>query len=205
MDAYKAKYADALPSCNFGFSQAGKTTLITALFAYLFRRGVKGASIVPRGDETIQRINANMEQLELGRPVLPTRDQDVFAYRADIFAKSILFDRRYKLEIGDFPGEDTVAFSERYGDWLHQTEYFAWATAADAFIFVLDTGCILVDVSGEYAARQKRAFRAALQTLQEHYVDGPTDLRRRPLMLVFAKADLLLEKGRSVNIAVCSR
>jgi GTPase SAR1 family protein len=175
-----------------GFPRTGKTTLITALFAYLFREGVRGASIVPRGDETIQRINADMEQLELGRPIGPTTDQDVFAYRAEVRVPSVLTSRRYKLEIGDFPGESTVTFTEQYGDWLHRTKYFEWAISADAFMFVLDTGSILSDQTGEYVARQKRAFRAAWQRLQEHYLEGSADLAKRPLILVFSKADFLL-------------
>ena len=183
-----------------GFPKSGKTTLITAVFAYLFRRGVRGASIVPRGEETIQRISDNMEKLELGRPIGPTTDQDVFAYRAEVSISGLIFTARYKLEIGDFPGENTVDFAETYGDWLHRTKYFEWAVGADAFVFVLDTGAILLDESGEYVARQKRAFRAAWQRLQEHYLDGPADLSRRPLILVFTKADSLVFGGTAEEL-----
>jgi hypothetical protein len=175
-----------------GFPQTGKTTLITAVFAYFFRHGVKGASIVPRGDETIRRINANMELLELGRPIGPTTDQDVFAYRAEVDLKSAMFPRRYKLEIGDFPGESTVEFSEEYQDWLHLTRYFEWAVSADAFLFVVDVGAVLLDEDGEYVARQKRALRAAWQRLQESHLEGSSDVSLKPLVLVFTKADVLL-------------
>jgi GTPase SAR1 family protein len=176
-----------------GFPKSGKTTLITAVFAYLFRKGIRGASIVPRGEETIKRINQNMEQLELGRPIGPTKDQDVFAYRAEIKTGSNLFRRHYKLEIGDFPGEDTLEFAESSGEWLHESRYFEWAISSDAFIFVVDVGAVLLDKNGEYVARQKRALRAAWQRLQEHHLDSKRDIARMPLIFVFTKADLLLE------------
>jgi len=44
-----------------GFPRSGKTTMITALFAYMFRRGINGTPVLPRGEETINRINANLE------------------------------------------------------------------------------------------------------------------------------------------------
>ncbi len=175
-----------------GFPQSGKTTLITAVFDYLFRFGAKGGSIVPRGDETIRRINDNLRSLELQRPVKPTTDQEVFAYRAEVVARRSRFQNRYKLEIGDFPGEDTVAFAEQYGEWLHDTPYFQWAMTADAFVFVVDVSSLLLDISGEQVAREKSAFRAAWQRLREHHLDGGSDLAEKPLLLVFTKADLLL-------------
>jgi hypothetical protein len=177
-----------------GFPQAGKTTLITAIFEYLFRRGAKGGLVIPRGDETIKRINDNLRQLELRQPIKPTTDQDVFAFRAEVVARPGRFGRRYKLEVGDFPGEDSVAFTERFGDWLHDSPYFQWASSADAFVFLINVGDVLIDQSGEYVARQKSAFRAAWQRLQEHHLDGKTNLSAKPLLLVFSKADLLLWK-----------
>lgn len=183
-----------------GFPQCGKSTLITAVFAYLFRHGVRGASILPRGDETIKRINANMEQLELGKPLAPTRDQDVFAYRAEVVVKSILSERRYKLEIGDFPGENTVSFVEEHGDWLHLTRYFEWAISADAFLLAIDVGAVLQDESGEYVARQKKSFRAAWQRLQEYHLEGASDVTRKPLVLLFTKTDLLFKSIEAASI-----
>jgi GTPase SAR1 family protein len=183
-----------------GFPRSGKTTLITAVFAYLFRNGVRGASIVPRGEETIRRINSNMEQLDLGRPIGPTKDQDVFAYRAEIRIRSSFFLRHYKLEIGDFPGENTLDFTEKYGEWLHDTSYFEWAISSDAFLFVVDVGSILLDHSGEYVARQKRALRAAWQRLEEHHLDSKSDFSNKPLILVFTKADLLLKSVEQDSI-----
>jgi GTPase SAR1 family protein len=189
-----------------GFPQTGKTTLITSLFDYMFRHGARGRSIVPRGDETIRRINENLEQLELGRPIRPTSDQDVFAFRAEVDPPDDVFGRRYKLEIGDFPGEDTVVFTEQYGAWLHDTPYFQWAVSADAFVFVADGSSVVEGADAQYIARQKSVLRAAWQRLREHHLDGGANLRQKTLLLVFTKADLLLnvqlaeQRGRVVEV-----
>ena len=183
-----------------GFPQSGKTTLITAVFDFLFRYGAQGGSIVPRGDDTIRRLNDNLRCLELKRPVRPTTDQDLFAYRAEVETRPGFFQRRYKLEIGDFPGEDTVAFAEQYGEWLHDTPYFQWAMAADAFVLVVDVSSILLDPSGEQVAREKSAFRAAWQRLREHHLDGKSNLSEKPLLLVFTKSDLLLMPQSSPDL-----
>jgi hypothetical protein len=174
-----------------GFPKTGKTTLITAVFAYLFKGDFHGLSIVPRGDETIKRINKNIEQLELGRSIAPTMDQDVFAYRAEVVLPSLVGHRRYKLEIGDFPGEHSIQLAEQYGDWFHDTPYFQWAIDSDAFLFVIDVAATVADDTGEYVARQKRAFRAAWQRLEERHLDRRHDLAASPLILVFTKADAL--------------
>lgn len=182
-----------------GFPRSGKTSLIVAIFEYYFRRGALGKIIAPRGEETIRRINENINRLELRKEISPTKDQDVFAYRADIYSEKSIFSRRYKLEIGDYPGEDTVAFAEDYGDWLHQTPYFKWATSADAFIFVVDAEIFFCDDPKQEAARQKSAFRAAWQRLREHHLDGRNDLESKTLVLVFTKIDLFIMRERNPN------
>jgi hypothetical protein len=141
-----------------------------------------------------------MEELDLGRPIGPTKDQDVFAYRAEIKIRSSFFLRHYKLEIGDFPGENTLDFTEQYGEWLHDTRYFEWAISSDAFLFVVDVGSVLLDETGEYVARQKRALRAAWQRLEEHHLDSNSDISDKPLILVFTKADLLLNHAGPYSI-----
>ena len=173
-----------------GFPQAGKTSLITALFAYLFRNGIRGASIVARGEETITRINAHIADMESGVGVAPTRDQDLFAYRAEAQFRSVIafLSTRYKLEIGDFPGEQTQAFVESENPWLHNTNYFQWAMGADAFIFVVDSEKAIAN-RDNYVAKQKSAFRAAWQRIQEHHIDGSIRLSRKPVILVYSKAD----------------
>lgn len=177
-----------------GFPQAGKTSLIVALFAFYFRRGIRGASILPRGEETIRRVNTHIAEMESGRGVSPTRDQDLFAFRAEVHRSSPLpfLKRRYKLEIGDFPGEQSEDFINSPQPWLHNTNYFEWAMGADAYLFVLDAPKAMSEES-EYVATQKSAFRAAWQRIQEHHIDGARSLRGKTAILVYTKADVLVD------------
>jgi GTPase SAR1 family protein len=177
-----------------GFPRSGKTTLITAMFGELFANKILGYRVFPRGQSTIERINSDLENLELGRNLGPTTDQDLFAYRADVVRDQFLISRIYKVEVGDFPGEDSIAFAEAFGDWFHQTPYFRWAMAADAFIFVVDLKQVLDPVSSrEYVARVSKAIRAAWQRLQENHIQGEKALFAKPVALVFTKADLFGE------------
>jgi hypothetical protein len=175
-----------------GFPRSGKTTLITAMFGELFANKILGYSVFPRGQSTIERVNSDLERLELGRSLEPTTDQDLFAYRADVVRKEFLLPRTYKVEVGDFPGEDSIAFTEAFGDWFHQTPYFRWAMEADAFIFVVDLERVVDSSSSrEYVARISKAIRAAWQRLQENHIQGERPLFTKPVSLVFMKADLL--------------
>jgi hypothetical protein len=147
--------------------------------------------IIPRGGETIERINSQLEKIEIGQSLGPTTDQDLFAYRADIKIKSFPFMKNYKVQVGDFPGENSEKFVENYGDWLHKTPYFKWAMEADAFIFVIDLAKVLTDKNGEYVAKIKKSFRAAWQHLYEYHVEGKKYIRNKAISIVFSKADLL--------------
>lgn len=174
-----------------GFPRSGKTSLITAMFGELFAGRYLRYQVFPRGETTIERINRDLELLELGKSLGPTTDQDLFAYRADVVGGAVVFPAVYKVEIGDFPGEDSAEFAERFSDWFHQTPYFKWVMAADAFIFVVDLGCVIDnDSTHEYVARLSRAVRAAWQRLQENHLQGERSLSWKPVALVFMKADL---------------
>ncbi|EDN68723.1 hypothetical protein BGP_3004 [Beggiatoa sp. PS] len=173
-----------------GFPKSGKTTLITTLFGELFTNRVLNISTIPRGLATIERINADLAKLELGEAIGPTTDQDLFAYRTDMIRGKI-FKQRYKVEIGDFPGEDSQKFTEQFGDWFHETPYFKWAMEADAFIFIIDVAELLNENSAkQYVARITQSIRAAWQRLGEYHLEGNKNLRQKPVLLVFTKSDL---------------
>lgn len=174
-----------------GFPRSGKTSLITSIFGELFARRVLGYDVFPRGESTIERVNDDLAKLELGESLGPTTDQDLFAYRADVVRRKVFFSSTYKVEIGDFPGEDSAAFAGNFGAWFHQTPYFKWVMEADAFIFVIDVANILdPDLSREYSARVSKAIRAAWQRIQENHLQGERALFSKPVALVFMKADL---------------
>lgn len=67
-----------------GYPRSGKTFLITAIFGELFSERLSELKTIPRGKETIERINRDLENLEIGRSLGPTTDQDRFAYRTDV-------------------------------------------------------------------------------------------------------------------------
>lgn len=175
-----------------GFPKSGKTTLITSLFAEIFSRRIPSISITPRGEETINRINDDIARLESGEKLGATTDQDIFAYRAEMITGGNIFSRRYKIEIGDFPGEDSEELSSKNIQWLHDLPYFKWVLNADAFIFVIDSEKVINNKNSKvYRSQLISSFRAAWHKLKDHHYDGVSELRRKPIVLVFTKSDLL--------------
>ncbi len=176
-----------------GFPRSGKTVLITSIFAQIFSDKFLSKRVILRTKATIERVNRDLEQLDLGKALGPTSDQDLFAYRADIKRGGFPLQRTYKVNIGDFPGEDTEEFTEQEQKWLHENAYFRWVMEADSFIFIIDLAHVLADKSpNEYRANMVKAIRAAWQHLVEYHVEGKKDLRKKPVLLVFTKSDLLI-------------
>lgn len=174
-----------------GFPRSGKTTLITSMFGELFAKEFLGISVLTRGEETRKRVFDDLRRLEVGEALGPTIDQDLFAYRVDLIRGNWLFRRRYKLEIGDFPGEDSEEFTEKYGNWLHDTPYFKWAVEADAFIFVVDLAHYLnPSEARNYVASTTRSMQAAWHRLLEYHIEGKRNLKHKPVVVAFTKADL---------------
>jgi hypothetical protein len=182
-----------------GFPQSGKTCLITSMFGELFANRIAGVMTVPRGKETIERINRDIAKLEIGQSLGPTTDQDLFAYRAEIVLRDFPFKKRYKVEIGDFPGEHSKKFTEQLGEWFHESNYFKWAMEADAFIFVVDLAHVLCPQErDEYIAGMKKAIRAAWHHLLEYHLAGKKNIRRKRMVLAFTKADLLVTSEQEI-------
>ncbi len=151
-----------------------------------------GRKVTPKGKSTIERINSNLEKLERREALGPTTDE-LFAYRVDITTgSSFLFGHTYRVEFGDFPGEQSEKLAEETEEWFHNTAYFKWVIEANAFIFIIDLAWYFKDKT-EYVARVSAAIRAARQCLLENHEDRKTDLRHKPVVLVFTKADLFAE------------
>ncbi|CAN2041653.1 GTPase domain-containing protein [Candidatus Magnetomoraceae bacterium gMMP-15] len=176
-----------------GFPKSGKTTLITRMFGEFFARNIQGINIVPKGTKTIERINDNLEKLEIGKKLGPTADQDLFAYRANVNLSGILpfFSRTYKIEFGDFQGEQSEKFTGKDEEWLHKTEFFKWVMESDAVIFIVDLACYLSnpDESRIYVSKISKAFRAAWQHILEYH-ENKGDAKKIPIVLAFTKADI---------------
>lgn len=175
-----------------GFPKSGKTTLIVSLFGEVFAGKIQNITLTPKGSSTIERVNKSLSLLESGQAVGPTSSQDRFAFRADLTLAKKIFRQAYKIEFGDFPGENSFEYTQKYGEWLHTTEFFKWVVDSDAMVFVIDIGNYLNSYPrSNYVAQISAALRAALQ----NYLDANSSrikiVRKHPVVLIFNKADLL--------------
>lgn len=184
-----------------GFPRAGKTSLICAIVDYIRKAESKGGRAVIRSEETERRLTANIKSILDGDGPLPTTDNEVFAYRVDVRVPLTVFGLSvpglnfwYKIEIGDFPGDDTVKFAEEFGDTLHATPYFGWALDSNAYIFAIDCGKSFGENSGDYISRQSSAFTEAWSRIRLYHFDNKLPMKRAPLVVVFTKADAGLKE-----------
>jgi len=181
-----------------GFPQSGKTTLIVSLFGELLTYRVFGIDAQLRGTKTIERVNEFLALLKQGKALPPTKDQDKFAYTANIYSAILRigktwwsFGRRYKVEIGDFPGENTKDYVTKYGKWLHTTDFFKWTMEAEAIVFVIDLGKYVNPADQrKYIADMTSAIRAAWQHIVEYDDARREDPKKRTIILVFTKVDV---------------
>lgn len=189
----RSRYPIAHNVAIIGFPKSGKTTLITATFGEIFARRIRGINAELRGSSTIERVNTDLSIIESGKSLGPTTDQDLFAYRTNVYIPSFPLSRLYKVEFGDFPGNDSEEYSSEYGDWFHKTPFFKWVAEADALVFTVDIGMYLKNIGtiNHYVVKVSSAIRAAWQHYLEFKVDGTRSARRTPLVLVFTKSDLL--------------
>jgi GTPase SAR1 family protein len=186
-----------------GFPQSGKTTLIAALFGETFAQRIKDVKMTPRGNLTIERINEILRKIEAGQAFGPTKDQDKFSFRADVVIPSFPFNRAFKVEFGDFPGEDSGEYMMKYGEWLHNTEFFKWVNTSDSLVFVIDLGHYIPFAERkEFVSSMSSAIRAAWQ----HFLDANehNPIRDHPVVLAFTKTDLcdVIEDSERLGIAV---
>ena len=178
-----------------GFPRSGKTTLITVMFGEIFSRRAIDLNAALSGTSTIERVNEDLAKLEKGIALGPTTDQDLFAYRttATTYGESSVFRQTYNIEIGDFPGEDTVSYVDVYGPWLHTTPFFKWMATADAWIFVIDLAQYWLEKGqgqSAYVPDTAKGIRAAWQLLLEVPDVKEKIARGAPISIVFTKTDV---------------
>jgi GTPase SAR1 family protein len=177
-----------------GFPRSGKTTLLMSLFDHILSKKIEFNNIKIEGSETIERVNHFISLINIRKQIPPTQDQEIFAYRTSIKRQTILGSRIIKIEFGDFPGEQSKEFSEKYNNWFHRTPYFKWVKDADAYIFIVDFGDYLInkeeDNLGFFVSTTTASMRAAWQHLIEYNYENKFDLKRNPIILLFSKLDL---------------
>jgi len=101
-----------------------------------------------------------------------------------------LFPRQFKVEIGDYAGEQMSELGPSIPTWLHTSEYFKYVVQSDAVIITLDTDK-LMHSDGATRESIQNTYIAAFQVLAEQ--KGATESRRLrcPVALVFLKVDVL--------------
>ena len=188
----RSNYAVAI----IGFPKSGKTTILMTLFDQIWSQRIdKFQARLLSGSGTIERVAEGINRIRKFQQIPPTEDQDVYAYRTIITKGRGFFQRQFRVEFGDFPGEQSVEFAKKYNNWFHRTPYFQWVKEANAFIFVIDLSRYLSELSinaQEYLQDTTTSFQAAWQ----HLLNANPDLKRftksYPILLIFNKSDLIL-------------
>lgn len=191
-----------------GFPRTGKTTLLITLYDQILSKRIDFYKIKIVGSETIERVNQYISYLKSGKQIPSTTDQDVYAYRTTIETKSFFSKSLVQVEFGDFPGEQSVQFAEKYENWFHRTPYFRWVKDANAYIYVIDCGEYLIkktsnDIDNfrirettndfrKYKAETMSSMRTSWQHLLEYNFDIKLNIANNPLILIFTKSDTLM-------------
>jgi GTPase SAR1 family protein len=176
-----------------GFPQSGKTTLITSLFWEIFNKKNSYMTFIPRGKETIEKINEDISKINMGKTLGPTNAQDIFNYRVNIEIGKSFYRKSYKFEIGDFPGDNSYEYYKKFGPWLHNTPFFRWVMESDVFVFIIDCAKIIIK-NEDNKAEITKAIRAGWQHILDYHFESRRKLQSRKVLLVFTKADLLIAK-----------
>ena len=179
-----------------GFHGSGKTTLITALFREILEGKIKSVQATLSTRSTTERVMQGIAKLDEGKPLGPTEDQDMFAYRTKIVLGSLL-KKTYDVAIGDFPGRMSEQLAHDAVEPFLHPDFEGWCREADAFIFVIDvTPCFMKyesnkGINREYVIKMTAATRTAWQNLLNMHSAGAKRLKSYPAVLTFTKSDLI--------------
>ncbi|MGD0499306.1 MAG: hypothetical protein ABSC23_12815 [Bryobacteraceae bacterium] len=173
-----------------GYPYTGKTVYLTTLFDLLQRASAPGIRFSPYGRETIEQVADNLMALYSGKWLPPTPAGTVFFYRANATIGVGFGRSRYKVEIGDYAGEQIGELNPVDVRWLHKSDYFKYVIQSDGIMLMVDSSML---ASGDPARIEEaqNGFIAAFQILAEE--KGAVDNRRlrAPVALMFMKTDLL--------------
>jgi len=173
-----------------GYPNTGKTVYLTTLFDLLQRASGPGIRFSPYGRETIEAVSNNLMALYTGNWLPRTPAGTVFFYRANATIGTGLFRSRYKVEIGDYAGEQIGELNPADERWLHKSDYFKYVIQSDGVMLMVDSE-VLVSADDAKVEEMQNGFIAAFQILAEE--KGAVDNRRlrAPVALMFMKSDVM--------------
>lgn len=175
-----------------GFPRSGKTVYLTMLFDELQRGHEARLRFKPYGEESSERVEQNLSTLKSGKWLPPTEPGTVFFYRAIAEMPRFLFKKMFKLEVGDFAGQQFREFDPESEEWLHKTSYFRYVVHSDAVIFAIDADVVLNKPSE--CEQMQSAFITALNILIENKSVSARQMKLEvPLAVVIMKWDLVSE------------
>lgn len=179
-----------------GSRGSGKTMLIHALFREILEGRIRKVEATLSTRSTTERVMKGIALLDEGKPLGPTKDQDMFAYRTKIVLGSLL-NKIYDVEFGDFPGHMSEELADDAVEPFLDPQFARWVNEADAFIFVVDVAPCFMGcesnprISREYVVRMTAAIRTAWQNVLNEHTAGAKRLKSYPVALTFTKSDLV--------------
>ncbi|MBI3788421.1 MAG: GTPase domain-containing protein [Ignavibacteriales bacterium] len=198
-----------------GLPGSGKTTLIIALFREILAGRIKKVLATLSTRTTNERVMKSIALLDSLKPLGPTQDQDMFAYRTNIVLGSF-FRKTYKVEFADFPGEESSKLEDPSQESGNGTvvavepflnpEFARWVNEADAFVFVVDVARCFIGyehekgISKDYTGATTEGIRTAWQNIVNEHTAGSKRVRSIPVVLVYAKSDLINHVSENGNV-----
>ena len=97
-----------------GYPKSGKSIFITSFIDYLIHKKISGYKTIKIENETAKRLKKDIKCLNSHIPFDQTGTESVFPYIVDISKGKPPLKKYFKVQLGDFSGDDSAQFSEGY-------------------------------------------------------------------------------------------
>jgi GTPase SAR1 family protein len=175
-----------------GYPRSGKSIFITSFIKHLMHEEIAGCKPIKLENETAKRLKDNIKHLNSRTPLEQTKEESIFPYIVDISKGRLTLKKYFKLQFGDFSGDNSAQFNDGYRQWFHKTPSFVWVMQAHAFIFVVDLAEVLAQYDDDfYCKKVSDGIFEAWRSIEKSHLGGPAKLKNKPIVLLFNKADLL--------------
>jgi GTPase SAR1 family protein len=175
-----------------GYPRSGKSIFITSLFDHLIHEKISGYQPLKLEKETAKRLKSNIKRLNSLTPFEPINEESIFPYILDFSKERLALKKYYKMQVGDFSGDNKAQFSEGYRQWFHKSPSFLWVMQANVFIFVVDLAEVLAQYEDDfYCKKISDGIYEAWKSIEKSHLGGKKNLKDKPIVLLFTKADLL--------------